>query len=229
MLFARELSVVSMGMSCQTANQISQNKALISELAQTELIERSTYMDYVITDVNKLITWFDDDCPAYPELNEISILTKPGWLKYGMYFWHDFGANKHETYESVVENYQLFISKRTRKRDNLKLCSQSRRTYVFWSNTQNNLTDMPEMDFQNINPVVRVSQLVQLKQRYDQYIGQESIFNVVTYPERMDIDVDVKGITINYLERDQSGWQGDVIQWQNVFRKSINGLGFVDL
>ena len=219
MLTSPAMSIISIGASCQTEWQLHNQMEFIKNITKNyDLKKTPGNLDYIISNPTMLIEWLDHSFEFPPQYEEIKILKKAFWEKYEMIFWHEFSQNKLITQEEIKSGYSVFVNRWNRKLINLRQALSSDRVILFWSNTQNNLSEI----YSNIHDARwATSDLNKLKQRFEILAMKEVELNIVSYRDRLIIDCKSND-QIFYLEPDISRWQGDDLQWMNVFNESLN-------
>lgn len=200
------LAVVSLGMSCQTAEQIRRNVGLLSELAGEELEVKGTPLDWLITSPDGIVSMLDSFEFAPGSVEELEPRDKPYWPKHECYFWH----------EPAFSHPRAFLSKADHLRKNLRRLGEIGRRVFFFSNTQNNLPRIREtmggMDF-----VLTPEGLEKLRGSLRRQFGDHELY-VVTYPDRHTLQ-GVDGVF--EIEPDQTDWRGDASKWASIFEQTI--------
>jgi hypothetical protein len=206
-------SVVSLGMSCQTALQINHAVPLLRTLLNDDTIAlRACPFDWLIAPVDS-VTRMLQSGEFYPRSpTELSVNHRPYWKAANVYFWHDFkSANPHEEFATVGQKY-------AHTAENLRWVAKAKRTLFLVSNTQNNLvTDMARVG--TFDAVIRGSSLAALNLQLRSRFHHDFHLALVTHPDRYVDDVDSKYFSVEFIDKDDSEWEGSFYNWQQALSR----------
>jgi hypothetical protein len=158
---SRSLSIISLGVSCQTSFQIRHHAGLIGRLTgetieiEGEELEGSTFpFDWRIMAADAFCSMAEKG-RFFPE-SPVELSNRIGqwpanlparWDDNGSYFWHDFKLtpdtwNAEQTFDAIAAKYRYTID---------KFLNRTKRSVFILSNTQNNLeaavSDVTGLDF----------------------------------------------------------------------------------
>jgi hypothetical protein len=206
-------SVVSLGMSCQTALQINHGIPLLRTLLDDDTISlRACPFDWLIAPVESVIRLLQSG-EFYPRSPaDISINHRPYWQAANVYYWHEFkNGYSSEEFATVGQKY-------AHTAENLRWVAKSRRTLFLVSNTQNNLVDdMPKVG--TVDFVIRGSSLAALNAQLRACFHRDFHLALVTYPDRYIDDVDQKYFSVEFIDKDESEWEGSFHNWQQALAR----------
>jgi hypothetical protein len=218
-LIGKKSAVVSLGSACQVAFQIRLHADLLSQALGDELVPSRLPFDWTIAPTAKAADWIAATGRFPHSPDELSPV--PGrdgaflWRERGIYFWHDFrtqeGVDVAGRFEYTREMYERHFE---------KLCNLGKLETVVAvvANTQNNLDDIfPDTsDF-----IYRRENIMQLKAAFETKIGRPCRMLCITYKDRRArglLSDPTRDITVKWIPRDPSLWQGSRRLWQTAFR-----------
>lgn len=90
-LVSDELSIISIGCSCQVSEQLKKNKETLSALTGVNFRNDSSYFDYIITPVDSFCRMAYSDFPKLTDPKSIIVKDKsPFWTDEELWFVHNF-------------------------------------------------------------------------------------------------------------------------------------------
>jgi hypothetical protein len=215
-------AVVSLGMSCQSGEQIRSHAELIARLAGDPTMQIATSVfDNIICRPASAVRLLEAD-DFYPQ--DASALTPSQgayWRDLDVYFWHEFRlhkrhfleylfrrVNRKRAYRALSGKYE-HLSARFRS-----LRSRERLVFVI-SNTQNNLDDYAVET--GISPVLDAAEVERLCDACDAFMGKPCEYILASYDDRLTGTLRRPRLRHYALKRDDSPWKGDIGQWAWVF------------
>jgi hypothetical protein len=215
-------AVVSLGVSCQSGEQIRVHADLITRLVGDPTMRIATSVfDNIICTPASAIRMLETDTfyPADPAA--LSVSQGAYWNALDVYFWHEyrlhkrhvleylFGrVNKRRAYRELSGKY-AHLAARFRS-----LRSRERLVFVI-SNSQNNLDDYAVET--GISPVLSADDVARLCDACDAYMGKACDYILATYDDRLTGTPHRPRLRHYSLRKDDSPWKGDTGQWEWVF------------
>lgn len=206
-LVGDSVAFVSIGASCQTAEQINRHSGLLSDIIGEELSPQSSFFDWLFCDVAS-IPRFIRDYASKPLVE--SDIELDGWrygfVNYGLWMWHE---EPDETpIPDVVSKYNYLL-------DRFRSLSAKRDRFFVFSNTQNNLdfhTVPGRRDF-TLTPDVQNEILRELTRIFPD--GENKII-WVSNADRITPEVR----DIQSMEIFSDSWEGRQDDWRAMFERN---------
>lgn len=221
MLIGNKIGIASVGISCQTENQIADHHVQIGRLAGDVLEHKGGPFDWVLAGTNSVASMIESGWFFPAEVDEIAAdmvkfgYKKPYWRRFGVHFWHE-SADRWDDFTSkrghLVANFDRF-------RD------VARRVFII-SNTQNNILRALS-DREPIETRLFWGDIVDLSDVLQRRFGPSEL-HVVT---RDGLDDPIRpnrppigprpAITVHKIGRDGSQWAGNGRAWAKLFEQII--------
>ncbi len=209
----KEIAVVSLGMSCQTAHQLRFNQPFLEDLGIGPEAIPANYFDWLICPPDSAARLLADGLPRF-ERKDIVLKSQPFWETYRFYFWHEF---RHREVIDVDTYFEIGRQKFDYLRERFLRLHLYRRLVFVLSNTQGNLPDVRaetgELDFMLDDRKIQA-----LKNALEAYLGRSADFLVVTSKQRFEGPVG-SGYDIEFFAEDTSEWKGDKVAWRRCLRR----------
>ena len=203
----RNKTMVSLGMSCQTAHQLRRLKHPGSDTP-------SGLFDWLICPLASTIKLLNHQIPDF-SLSDIKIRKgRAYWAEFNLYFWHSFYITEADGRRfSIEETFEQELMRWRHLRDRFSALDPTKTVFVV-SNTQNNLHgevfDDSELDQYHFTDT-DINHLTQSLATYFRTHTDEINLQVVTRAERSSGLSDNTSIT--FLPMDHNEWKGSKSSW----------------
>jgi hypothetical protein len=205
------LAIVSVGMSCQTAHQIRQQKPFFDQLLGAEGVKHATPFDWLICPIPAALRLLDK-ASFYPKTR--TELEK----KHGRIWWPETGA----LYWHEPNDFDLVRSKFNRLEQTWRALAR-RPVLAIWSNSQSNL-DTSTQAF-GLDTVARQSDLAQLETALGNWFPSLAFCSVVAKARIDAADPPTADLAFTYDADDNPGdWRGNDGLWQDALRQTLARL-----
>ena len=209
---------ISIGISCQTAQQLQRHAGFLSSRLNDQLFERSAFFNWVFvsaSDIAKVVERLHLG-PIMPH----SLYVPPHAQEalrledFKLWFWHEklSDAVTQDDVERIARKYERL---RNRFREMLEKPAR----YIVLSNTQNNIEDVYPYQTQGMNISLDadiVSEIACAPWATNQYGRAEMI--AVTYPRRW---TGRPHPYVSYLEEDDTVWEGSFARWDEALQRHL--------
>jgi hypothetical protein len=209
---------ISIGVSCQTAQQLQRHAGFLSSLLNDQLLERSAFFNWVFvsaSDIAKVVERLHSG-PIMPHSLYVPTHAQEALRleDFKLWFWHEklSDAVTQDDVERIAGKYE-----RLRNRF-LKMLEKPTR-YIVLSNTQNNIEDFYPYQTQGMNISLDadiVSEIACAPWATNQYGRAEMI--AVTYPRRW---TGRPHPDVSYLEEDDTVWEGSLAHWDEALQRHL--------
>ncbi len=207
---------ISIGVSCQTAQQLQQQAESLSSLLDDRLSARSGFFNWVFVSASdianvagRLVAGPITSKSLYVPTRVREALRLED-LK--IWFWHEKFSD-----EVTREDVERIAIKYERLRNNFLKMLEKPIRYIVLSNTQNNIEDFyPYLD-QGMTTFLNadiVSEIVEAPWATNQYGAAQMI--ALSYPHRWTGRLQR---SVSYLEGDDTEWQGSTIAWNKALQR----------
>lgn len=215
MLIGKKIAVASVGVGCQTENQIADHHLRIARLAGDDMVHHGGPFDWILAGARSISDMIRADCYFPTDFDGQMIDKKPYWPRFSCHFWHEKTGNVPD-----------FLAKRQHLAANWGEIRRSGRRIFIVSNTQNNilraLEGRPPIETRLFwDDICELSTSLSIK------FGETEL-HVVT---RDGLDDPIRPnrpplglrplITIHKIGRDASQWAGNSKAWADLFAKII--------
>lgn len=219
-------SVIPLGCSCQTNQQINDGAAVIAQsLGAKDQRTFSSYFDWLISPSQSIVKLVGDGLPI-PE-TEDDILWhrgRPEFAGYGALFYHEFITGP-SVYTPSPEGLEKLKGKFAHTKALLQKVVIEREPIFVWSNTQNNLI-RTQAECDGLDLILTSEIVERIIFAGDNLAGRNARYVFVTYPDRCQAEVLVHPrATFHMLKQDSSVWQGDSEQWAIVWQSLGDQVG----
>ena len=224
-LIGQTTALISLGSSCQTAQQLRANAHLVSGIFGEDMAHVRLPFDWVVSSPASTAGWLDDGLafPAGPA--ELTPMPEHShtflWRRRTIYFWHDFqgvaGPDLEAGFAFTAAQYAWSASQ-------LRAVADLRRVILIVGNTQNNLPQSLPADDAFENYVYSAEKLVALKAAAEGFLNRPCEMLCVTYPQRCADGL--RGmpshrITVARISQDGSLWEGQGSIWGTVLSRYL--------
>lgn len=215
-------AVVSLGMSCQSGEQIRTHADLIARLVGDPTMRIATSVfDNIICRPASAVRMLEADT-FYP-LDPAALTVSQGayWQELDVYFWHEFRLHKRQILEYLTGRlnrrraFRELSGKYTHLGERFRSLRSRERLVFVISNTQNNLADYARET--GISPVLDVAEVERLCDACDAYMDRACEYIFATYDDRLTGTPQRPRLRHYALQKDDSPWKGDIGQWAWVF------------
>ncbi|MEP3276963.1 MAG: hypothetical protein ABJN26_10655 [Stappiaceae bacterium] len=220
----KEIALVSLGMSCQTAHQLRFNQPYLEDFGIGPEAIPSNYFDWLICPPDSAARLLADGLPRF-ERGDIVLKSQPFWEAYQFYFWHEF---RHHEIIDIDAHFEIGQQKFDYLRERFSRLHLYRRLIFVLSNIQGNL---PEVHAETgaLDFMLDDQRIQALRSVVQSYLGRSVEFLVITSKGRFEGPVG-SGYEIAFFAEDTSEWKGDKVAWrtclQQYFTKfPISGTG----
>ena len=215
-------AVVSLGMSCQSGEQIRAHAELIARLLGDPTMRVATSVfDNIICRPASAVRLLEADTFHPKDASALTVSQGAYWKEFDVYFWHEFRLHKRYPLEYLFRrvNKKRAYRELGGKYDHLSarfrsLRSRERLVFVI-SNTQNNLDDYAVET--GISPVLDAAEVERLCDACDAYMGKPCEYILASYDDRLTGTLKRPRLRHYSLKKDDSPWKGDAGQWEWVF------------
>lgn len=209
----KDIAIVSLGMSCQTAHQLRFNQPFLEDLGIGPEAIPANYFDWLICPPDSASRLLADGLPRF-ERKDIVLKSQPFWETYRFYFWHEF---RHHEIIDVDAYFEIGQQKFDYLRERFSRLHLYRRLVFVLSNIQGNLpqvrAETGALDFMLDD--LKIQSLIRA---LESYLGRPADFLVVTSKHRFEGSVG-SGYDIEFFAEDTSEWKGDKIAWRRCLRR----------
>ncbi len=212
-------SVIPLGCSCQTNQQINDGVAIIAKsLGAAEHQTFSSYFDWLISPSQSIVKLIGDGLPIPETENDILWHRgRPEFAGYGSLFYHEF-ITAPSVYTPSQEGLEKLKGKFAHTRALLQKVLAEREPIFVWSNTQNNLV-RTQAECDGLDLVLTSHIAERIMSAGDKLAGRNARYVFVTYPDRCQVDKLIHPrASFHMLRQDNSVWQGDNEQWSVVWQ-----------
>lgn len=228
-LSCKELSIVSLGFSCQVTHQLRLNcKMIADELCIPNLKTNALYFDYIISARSAVLLFMQDEFPRLNDANEINLHSyEPHWAKEKVWFTHNFRRGGLMTGEIDIngefENSSEKISYLRTKFLDLK--KQTNKIIFISSNAQKNLRHYTRSDQEFIenftfDETYAASLRFALSAKFEDKLAGILLVENDTVPWW---DWEIEGIERRIVPT-VDVWSGDDAAWATMLREAIPAI-----
>ena len=207
---------ISIGVSCQTAQQLQRHAAFLSLLLNDKMVERSGFFNWVFVSASDIAKVVDRllSAPITPNCLYVPTHAREALRleDFKVWLWHEkfSGAVTQDDVTRIATKYE-------RLRNNFLKMLETPVRYIVLSNTQNNLENFYPYKNQGMNISFNaeiVSEIARAPWATNQYGSAEII--TVSYPRRWSGKAHP---SVAYLEEDDSVWEGDFASWDKALQR----------
>lgn len=210
-LFCGDVGIASVGVSCQAAMQLDQNKDFIGSMLGADPQIHITPFDWMVCHPSAAAKMISEDRYFPHDLTEFDLSRlQPKWTRMGQcFYWHEqsFRSYPERTRDKFAHTSETFRALRSSKR----------RIFIL-ANTQNNLPDVNDK-LGGFDYALDDAHVEQLRASLDAIFGRSELW-AVSYPCRHTISR-YRDILFE-IEPDQSAVRGSERQWRAVFSRILN-------
>lgn len=205
-------AIISVGMGCQTAHQLKQNKELLGSLLGETFDHCGPPFDWLFTDPVSIARMLAADEYFPASLDELTTIdARPYWAKFNCFYWHE--AEIFSAFDAVLRKFRL------KARAVARLKTMQRRIFIF-SNMQQNLYTFGAKTGK-VSPRVTADQLLILKDAIDDTFGH-SEFYIVTCAKGIEPSAELALLNVIMAPEDQTPWEGVPEVWRDALTTIIN-------
>jgi hypothetical protein len=221
-LIGQSTALISLGCSCQTAQQLRVNAGALSAILGEDFAHIRLPFDWIVSSPGSTTRWLRDGLPFPAAPGELETLPhRPQsflWRQRNISFWHDFqgpaGTDLRAAFAATAAQYAWSAAK-------LRALAGMRRVILVVANTQNNLAGiLPAADpFENY--VYTAANLVALKQAADIFLGRACDMLCVTHSGGAAAGLrgmPAHHISLARLPQDASAWEGHAPAWRDLLQ-----------
>ncbi len=213
-LIYNDFSIVSVGMSCQTAEQIYAQKDALDAMVGETSARHNTPFDWLICPPASAVRLLNRG-QFVPETNQSlrRVHDRVVCDDTGAWYWHNPRA---------IENFDTVTSRFNHMAKTLRSLAE-KPVLAFWSNSQRNL-DHSAIHY-GIDIVARAQELRQLEAALIRHLPQAKLIQVVM-DDRCDLsDPPPPGSYTRYKPQDPNrDWRGNHAFWREVFAAELDDL-----
>jgi len=213
---------ISIGTSCQTAQQLQLHAEYLSSLLDDQLHTRSGFFNWVFVSTSDIAKVADRLIARPITPNSLYVPTQARealrFEDFKLWFWHEKLSD-----EVSRDEVQRIAAKYERLRNNFLKMLEKPVRYIVLSNTQNNLEDFYPYRAQEMNICLdaRIVSEIALSPWVTNQYGNAQLI-ALSYPRRW---VGKPHSSVCYLEEDDSEWSGSAQSWKKALRRHfISGL-----
>ncbi|MFS8055956.1 hypothetical protein QD357_24440 [Rhizobium sp. BR 317] len=209
---------ISIGVSCQTAQQLQRHAGFLSSLLDDQLRERSGFFNWVFVSASdiakvaeRLVT-----APITPKSLHVPTHAREALRleDFKVWFWHEKLSD-----EVNQDDVERIATKYERLRNNFLKMLEKPVRYIVLSNTQNNIEDFYPYKNQGMSISLDadiVSEIACAPWATNRYNSAQLI--ALSYPRRWTGRLDR---SVSYLEEDDTEWEGSLISWDKALRRHL--------
>jgi hypothetical protein len=223
-LIGRNLAIISLGLSCQPAQQLQWHAQTLSVECGDDFKHVRLPLDWVISSFGDAARWLRSGI-AFPDSisDLVPVHGQPGaflWANKGIYLWHDFvshGDAMAAIFDHVRQKYETGF---VRMRDMRKI----ERVILVVANTQNNLSAALGSTYKRENFEATSANLIDLKEAADGLIGRHCEMLCLSYDDLAAAEFSglaEKSISVIKVPRnnlDINDWVGDSELWLSTLK-----------
>jgi hypothetical protein len=224
-LIGQSTAIISLGSSCQTAEQLRVNAHALSDSLDQDFAHIRLPFDWIIASPASTTGWLNDGL-AFPA-SPVELEAMPDypnaflWRRRNIYFWHDFqtatGTDLHTAFAATAAQYAWCAAK-------FQALATMRRVILVVANTQNNLQrTLPPADaFENYT--FTAANLVALKRAVENFLGRSCEMLCLTRPDRSAADlrgIPAHDIMLAEMPRETSAWEGHAPSWRELMQRYL--------
>lgn len=131
-VFLGDLVLISLGVSCQTAFQLEDQKALLEEISGETAEYRNTPFDWLLCPPASAGAILDDDVFFPAEDAELALLETPYWRRHRVHYLHE---------PTILNDPSKVRAKFAHTAQTLRRARQAKRRVLLISNSQRNVAD----------------------------------------------------------------------------------------
>ena len=220
----KQKTLISLGMSCQTAHQLRrltnpvQDKMPASKL----LVAPSGLFDWLICPPASTINLLNERIPDFTKKDIHLQKGRAYWTEFNLYFWHSFITDRENLRVSIDETFERELTRWRYLRDRFSALDPAQTVFVI-SNTQNNLAtevfDQSELDHYHFTAPL-LDELTQSLAMYFDTTTNNIQLEVLTRNERAAGLVDHEFVT--FLPLDHNEWKGSNNSWDQWWQQLGN-------
>lgn len=210
------VTLVSVGMSCQIAHQLSRFAQLNPGLARFQ----SGPFDWLICPPLSAAAWMRDGMPPFDRADIVVERNYPYWPKYDFWFWHGFQTKSEQNRVlDIPTNAQRELDKLTYQRDRFLSLNPSE-TLFFVGNSQNNLSDEVFTDHENDQYIFDEDKYKLLEHALCGLMNTEVVLQATIRQDRATKSFAIHK-NAHVLPPDMSEWKGNDADWDQLIKKVI--------
>lgn len=210
-----DFALLSAGMSCQTAHQITANRRYIDQLVGAEGELRATPFDWLICPIPAAIALLESGRFFPPEAQALT--RRKGhvyWPESGTFFWHE---------PLAIREFDRVRAKFAHLEQTWRSLA-GRRVLAFWSNTQGNLLSMTRG--MQVDKAARQADFDRLETALRRWLP-DLLLTPVVHDDRIDpADPPHPGASHAYAAADPPGdWKGNTALWRQILHAVLHREG----
>lgn len=221
---AKNKTLVSLGMSCQTTHQLRRLADSQQNTPQTSsgLIAPSGLFDWLICPPASTIELLNQRIPDFTRNSLQTHKDRAYWSDFNLYFWHGFLVTDRESRRvSINETFEQELTRWRYLRDRFSALDPKQTMFVI-SNTQNNLVTevFDESELGQINFTAKIlDDLNQSLARYFNTTTSNIHLEVLTRQDRSS-ELGESG-SVHFLPLDQNEWKGSKQSWNHWWQQVV--------
>lgn len=213
-LIGKRAAVISLGASCQTARHISLNVKLLRERLDPSMELRTLPFDWSLAPPGAAARLLRGPLRVPPNRAELVAAQQPFWARHGVWLWHDPLANEAD--------FAAMQARMTRRWDRMLALRALQRRLFIVSNTQNNLSRVPDQAPQPMDFRLTRQRMRDLAAAVAAVFGPDgNSLLFVAYADRITADARQAGFPLALLEPDDSNHDGDTEQWRAALDRHV--------
>jgi len=207
------ITLCSLGLSCQTAHQLALNAPVLG--ATDKICFAKGPFDWLICPPLSLARWLDAGLPDFERDELIIERNHVYWRRFDFWFWHGFyTGEKGDRVTDIDATFDREMSKLAHQRAAFNGTNPAQTIFV-WSNTQNNLESTVFTDDEKERYHVTPEVQEQVQNSLDTYFRMETNVLWLTSPDRSTAAARQRSNTL-ILSPDESEWKGNDTAWHAV-------------
>jgi len=221
-------AVVSLGMSCQSGEQIRTHAKLIARLLGDPTMRIATSaFDNIICRPSSAVRLLEADTFYPKDPSALTLSQGAYWQQFDVYFWHEYRLHKRHIVEHLLGRvntkraYRALSGKFEHLSARFRSLKSRERLVFVISNTQNNLAD--DAVKTGISPVLAAADVERLCDACDAYMDKPCEYILASYDDRLTGVPQRSRLRHYALKKDDSMWKGDPGQWEWVFGSYFSG------
>ncbi len=209
-------TLISLGMSCQTAHQLARYSV---EFPNDATFIKSPF-DWLICPPSSAASWLDSGLEDFFVDDISTTKDHPFWEKYQFWFWHGFTKRIGDARELRISETGLRELKKLEHQRAEFRNLNPKTTQFFISNTQNNLAmDVFSSDEISLFHFTNES-ILELYQSLNTYFNAPIQLHVITTEERSDLN-SINQVEVLILPKERSEWKGCDDSWNNMLNSLV--------
>ena len=204
------ITLVSLGMSCQTAHQLAQ----YADLNARSVVFVKGPFDWLICPPSNAADWLNANLRDFDVDDIVEYRGRAYWPEFDFWFWHGFIDHSDDRRTVDLAGYaERELSKLVYQRNRFSALDASR-TLFFVSNTQNNLIPEVFETTETHRYSFELHEIEKLQISLDGFFHKSTNLHVLSRFDRIDPRL-LQQANVHVLPVDNSEWKGSSGEWKD--------------